>query len=252
MIRCPSRRGIDRGYTPSDNHSNLERILLKLFTGERLNQLETRQFLRNINTFRLLHAKKFPHSAGEAFSVDEMLSDFERKSSKRKEEKLKFIFKRAYKRLIDSQLTDKDRLKGNITDAKKRIIESIKKEMILQDAVEANVPMDALLLPGTVRGKKKIPMKTFNKRYLKLLKRSVNFGGAFRRVLEELRGTLEEEVRKKSLKILERWNHFYLSKRALKNFKEFLGKDKCKLPWTLVEVRDAHEFTLSYLDEIGN
>lgn len=223
-----------------ERYATLEQMILSAFTDNAESiYVEDPQHEDFSEIFRCLHDKKFPELRGKSLSIDEMFCNFQARTEKRKEEKFKFAFKKGFRRMIDDMLSQEERAKGKVEAAKERHIEALEREVLLPCANGGNIPLTAFKLPGSVEDG--FNAKTFNRKFIKLIKVSGTYKEKFMRSFEELKKANKAYVEKKLEKFLRKIHLEFLSEGRMAELVEYLKKPGSKLPWTLFEVDDAFD-----------
>lgn len=234
---------------PQSRNQNMsvEDLLVMLFVGLSFEKFEFLIKNQNIiNIISVLYSKKF-HT--EKANPEEIITDFQSKSNKRDEEKLKFVFSKSWKGLIMRLSTAEDRSKGNKMASKKRIVEDIIIKQWIEPVARANgLDVGHYLLPDPEQEVEGYPL-TFDKEYIS---RIANSGTFAKEILKEIKSQkalakkdCEEKIRRCMAQLAER----YIEKNDFEGLKSYLRTPKSKLPWTLFEVCEAFEFVEGLLKE---
>jgi len=162
-------------------------------------------------------------------------------STKRPEENYKFVFKRCLKHM-------KEQLRaslGGTRRSKKEFEASFNKHYFEEVVEEPHRPMESFLHPKNSNSNSKNAAKTINSQYVANIVRSRRFVTDF---LDYLNHGLEEEYRKviwsKIKGLMEKWEADYQgaedkATQIHKICENIERNNKCKLPWTIIEVRSA-------------
>ena len=198
-------------------------LLIKLFTHKRItiedvNIQSTHQKIFEFIIQRKYHKKlDFDHSRGSQFEQElEQLSFL--RNSKRLEESLKFVFSRAFKYLrakLERENCPQSFFEHYFGHISGRGIKALKKQL---------------------NSRKSQKLGTLNNSYFELLFKSETFGRDFEDFLEnKLELIWMSELKRKFQKLLQKI-HF---KKVEQLRSYFLLNKRCKLPWTMCEVKDA-------------
>lgn len=163
-------------------------------------------------------------------------------SAKRPEENYKFVFKRCLKHM-------KEQLRSRVGGSNrpyKRDFEAYFNKYYFEEVVEEpHRPIESFLHPKNANNNCRNAAKTINSQYIANIVRSAKFVGDF---LEYLNHGLENDYRRvicsKIRGLIEKWEADFqtapdkalLVQRICENIER---NNKCKLPWTVIEVRSA-------------
>lgn len=166
---------------------------------------------------------------------------FKWKVKKRPEENYKFVFKRALKEMkqdfIDSQKLN-HKQKMNMRDLERNFYQSFFGEI----AKEKGIPIERFFHPRNEGGVADLFPKSFNSEYVKAICLSSRFVSEFKATLEAMPERSKKMI---SFKLRLLGNKLTLGQQGESNEellkkKEYIRTErKCKLPWTLKEVREA-------------
>lgn len=240
-----------------DISSGLLNLLCKLFKEE---ETSSDDFILSISErgllIDLLYRKFFKDNSSrkaivflesniESLSSDQLQSHvqevFKLKVKKRPEENYKFVFKRALKEMkknfIESQ-KQANQQKFNMRDLEMSFYESYFGKI----ANEKGIPIEKFFHPRNEGRMGGISPKSFNNEYVKSICLSPQFVSEFKAILEVMPERSKKMISSK-LRLL--GNKLTLGKQSdseaeLLKKKEYIRTErKCKLPWTLKEVREA-------------
>lgn len=157
------------------------------------------------------------------------------RNSKRLEEKMKFVFKRVFKKLV-----------LNMTKADKRIRKTDKQNLSLvlfekyygEISKQTTIPLERFMIPQTV--KSDFNLKTFSAEYLKLLKMSPDFVAHFTEHMAKVEKDSIADIRGKIDKLVDKINEkLRNSPHPTTSLSCFGSECRSKLPWTEQEITDA-------------
>lgn len=207
----------------------------KLSMNQILESLEAKSL--SSDTERLLGAiiaKRSPISRPE-LSLFRKIELLQRFSSRRLEEKVKYIFKLAFKQILSPKV---DLLKKGLRkEEKPMLLKEFYEHYFGEVARENAIPLENFVLPGS----KSIPSayKTFRNEFFQNIKKSPTFVGLLQQKLAELlrdsRSLIEEELHRFVRSIARR-------RRTVAGFEDLLmyvRSKECKLPWTRLDFEDS-------------
>lgn len=162
---------------------------------------------------------------------------------KRPEERQKFIFSRAIKNLMKRF----ENIRVKREEAEKDFYNFYFKEVSDKEAI----PLEEFFNPITSRGGSTKPH--FNQKYFQKVFKSPNFLRDFVEYVEKyLCEEYRLEIRKKLEILLRKWDREDPSKIDIEEIKKYLiSNKKCKLPWTIDEVRHSIINFLSLIRELN-
>ena len=220
--------------------SDLE-ILMKLIWCKKLSPNQILEFLEvkslgsdTIGLLGAIIAKRSSISRLE-LSLSRQIELLQKFSSRRLEEKIKYIFKLAFKQILSPKI---DKLKKGLRkEEKPMLLKEFYEHHFGEVARENAIPLENFVLPGS----KSIPSayKTFRNEFFQNIKKSATFVGLLRQKLGELlrdsHSLIEEELHRFVRSIARR-------KRAVAGFEDLLKyvrSKECKLPWTRLDFEDS-------------
>lgn len=159
------------------------------------------------------------------------------RSSKRLEEKMKYVFKRVFKHMIgvparagkSMSKTDKINLSYALFRAH------------FQPLVEGkSIPVERFMIPQTVKSEHNY--KTFCAEYIRLLKLSPSFIAFFREHMAAVHPLIVAEIRYKINRLIDKIGANFLEVKDFEAFNVYFAREcRRKLPWTVQDINDAFE-----------
>jgi hypothetical protein len=171
--------------------------------------------------------------------LTEIASD---ESLKRQEENYKFIFKRCLKKM-----KDEFRNQTNSKFKKKDFEREFYRHYFNEQVEKYNLPLDSFFHPKNSKRNSEFAQKTINNNYVDNISRSEKFVQQFQKCLNEiLEKEYRNEIDSKIHALIQKWEIDLLNTTANDKTKvvgqicTYITKNKkCKLPWTINEVKEA-------------
>lgn len=173
-----------------------------------------------------------------------------RKSTKRPEENYKFIFKRCIKYLQDNLK------KKFLKKPKKREFDKIFHELYFKDiANEKGLTIEHFYHPRNSKKRFSNTPKTINNEYINNISHNEKFVNEFKsymkeKLFEDYCKTIDNKIESLTRKWIEQLEKSDNCQKTLKEIISYIEKNnKCKLPWSHNEVREAIDFTYMLFSE---
>lgn len=159
------------------------------------------------------------------------------RSSKRLEEKMKYVFKRVFKHMIGVS----SRAGKSISKTEKTSLSYALFRAHFQPLVEGKgIPVERFMIPQTVKSEHNY--KTFCAEYIRLLKLSPSFIAFFREHMAAVHPLIVAEIRHKINRLIDKIGTNFLEVNNLEAFNVYFAREcRRKLPWTVQDINDAFE-----------